>query len=116
MKRGIQTGFNKAFIIDEKTRDQLIMDNIKNKEIIKPILRGRDVNRWQINYKKLFLLFIPWHLPLHNYNNIKGASKEAKRNLKSNIRLFINIYISIKIILLKGIRQKFVYDMNGILC
>ncbi|TFF38054.1 hypothetical protein, partial [Mucilaginibacter psychrotolerans] len=35
--RGILTGFNDAFIIDQKTRDALIEASPKNDEIIRPI-------------------------------------------------------------------------------
>lgn len=41
--RGILTGYNEAFYIDEKTRDKLIeMDNT-SAELIKPMVRGRDI-------------------------------------------------------------------------
>ena len=44
--RGIVTGLNEAFIIDEQKKQQLIAKNSKIAEIIKPYLRGRDVKRW----------------------------------------------------------------------
>ena len=40
--RGIITGCNEAFIIDEAKRRQLIAQDPKSAEIIKPLLRGRD--------------------------------------------------------------------------
>ena len=43
---GIKTGFNDAFIIDEKTREKLIAEDPKSDELIKPLLRGRDINAW----------------------------------------------------------------------
>jgi len=53
---GIKTGFNKAFIIDEETKNRLIKEDSNNKEIIKPILRGRDINKWKILYQNLYLI------------------------------------------------------------
>ena len=53
---GIKTGFNKAFIIDEETKDMLIKKDFNNKEIIKPLLRGRDIGKWKISYKNLYLI------------------------------------------------------------
>lgn len=50
------TGFNEAFIIDTNTKNLLIDTDSKNKEIIKPILTGKDVNKWKINYKDLYLI------------------------------------------------------------
>ena len=38
---GIKTGYNKAFIIDEDTRNKLIKEDSKFVEIIKSILRER---------------------------------------------------------------------------
>ena len=56
INRGILTGFNEAFIIDEKTKNRLIKEDSNNKEIIKPLLRGRDINKWKIMYKNLYLI------------------------------------------------------------
>ncbi|MBD3840130.1 MAG: class I SAM-dependent DNA methyltransferase, partial [Epsilonproteobacteria bacterium] len=43
---GIKTGFNEAFIISQEKRDELIAKDPKSAEIIKPILRGRDIKRY----------------------------------------------------------------------
>ena len=64
---GIKTGFNKAFIIDEDTRNMLISKDTKNKEIIKPLLRGRDINKWKINYANLYLI--------HSYDGLNIEEK-----------------------------------------
>ena len=44
--RGILTGYNDAFFIDEDTRERLIAEDPKSAEIIKPLLRGRDILAW----------------------------------------------------------------------
>ena len=54
--RGILTGFNEAFIIDGKTKDELIAQDPKSAEIIKPILRGRDIKRYQATFADLWLI------------------------------------------------------------
>ncbi|MCU0858518.1 MAG: hypothetical protein MUC65_08975 [Pontiellaceae bacterium] len=54
--RGILTGFNEAFVIDRATRDRLIAEDPKCKEIIKPFLRGRDVKRWRTEPQDLWLI------------------------------------------------------------
>ena len=54
--RGILTGFNEAFIIDENTKNELIKKDQKSEEIIKPILRGRDIRKYEINFAKLYLI------------------------------------------------------------
>lgn len=53
---GIKTGLNEAFIIDEITRKKLIIEDAKNADIIVPVLRGRDVKRYQIDYQNLYLI------------------------------------------------------------
>ena len=47
--RGIVTGLNAAFAIDEATRQRLIAEDARSAEIIKPWLRGRDVKRWRVD-------------------------------------------------------------------
>ena len=44
---GIKTGYNKAFIIDDSTRAKLIKADSKSSEIIKPLLRGKDIRRFR---------------------------------------------------------------------
>jgi hypothetical protein len=79
---GIKTGFNNAFIIDEERRSELILQDHKSKEIIKPILRGRDIKRYGYEFKGLYLLFIPWHFPLHKDPSVTGSSKIAEAEFK----------------------------------
>jgi len=54
--RGVLTGYNEAFIIDGKTKDELISKDPKNAEIIKPILKGRDIKRYSSKYADLWLI------------------------------------------------------------
>ncbi|MCD7782247.1 MAG: N-6 DNA methylase [Methanosphaera sp.] len=53
---GIKTGYNKAFIINREIRNQLIKEDPKNKEIIKPVLRGRDIKQYHLNNSHLYLI------------------------------------------------------------
>ena len=57
--RGVLTGFNKAFIIDEQIREQLLAEDPKSDELIKPWVRGRDVKRWQVAWAGLYVINIP---------------------------------------------------------
>ena len=54
--RGIVTGLNEAFVVDRDTRDRLIVEHSSSSEILKPFLRGRDVNRWQIESSDLYFM------------------------------------------------------------
>lgn len=53
---GIKTGLNKAFIIDTPTRDRLIAEDPKGEEIIKPILRGRDIKQYAYKWAGLWII------------------------------------------------------------
>ena len=53
---GVKTGYNEAFIIDGKTRDALIAADPKSAEIIKPVLRGKDIQRYSAEWAGLYLI------------------------------------------------------------
>lgn len=82
--RGITTGLNSAFHFGKDTRNELIEFNNKNVEYIYPLLRGKDIKRWKYDYSDWFMLFIPWHFPLHNDSSISKASIEAEVALKKD--------------------------------
>ena len=54
--RGILTGCNEAFIIDGATKDALIAQDPKSAEIIRPILRGRDIKRYSYKFADKWLI------------------------------------------------------------
>jgi hypothetical protein len=82
--RGILTGFNEAFIINRETRDSLIKASPKNAEIIRPILRGKDIHRYYTDNVDQWVIYIPWHFPLHEDESIKGSSAKAEKAFKEN--------------------------------
>ena len=47
---GIKTGCNDAFIIDNETKEKLVKEDPKSAEILKPILRGRDIKRYRADW------------------------------------------------------------------
>jgi adenine-specific DNA-methyltransferase len=53
---GIKTGLNDAFIISEKQKNELIKLDSKNEEIIKTILRGRDIKKYKAEFANLYLI------------------------------------------------------------
>ena len=54
--RGILTGYNDAFIIDGAKKDELIAADPKSAEIIRPILRGRDIKRYSYEFADLYII------------------------------------------------------------
>ena len=62
--RGIVTGCNEAFIIDEVKREQLIAQDPKSAEIIKPLLRGRDIKRYYARQLGFYMLATGYDLDI----------------------------------------------------
>jgi eco57I restriction endonuclease len=54
--RGILTGCNEAFIINKEKRDELIKKCPKSAEIIRPILRGKDIKKYGYNFADKYLI------------------------------------------------------------
>ena len=82
---GIKTGFNDAFIIPTEKRKEILAnckteeERKKTAELIRPILRGRDIKRYDYEWANLWLIYIPWHFPYHFDESIQGASEEAEK-------------------------------------
>ncbi len=71
--RGILTGYNEAFIIDGKKKDELISEDPKSAEIIRPLLRGRDIKRYSYEFADLYLIttFPSLKINIENYPAVK---------------------------------------------
>ncbi|MBE0479035.1 Eco57I restriction-modification methylase domain-containing protein, partial [Candidatus Aerophobetes bacterium] len=80
--RGITTGLNKVFIIDEKTKNELVRKDKKSLEILKPILRGRDVDKWYYRFKKFYLIYAYTGIDITRYEAIYEYLKQYKSELE----------------------------------
>ena len=56
IRLGIATGSNEAFLIDEDKKQEFCKKNPINTEIIKPILRGRDISRYSYTLGGQYIL------------------------------------------------------------
>ena len=60
--RGILTGYNDAFIIDKAKKEEILAncqsdeERKKTDELIRPILRGRDIKRYGYDFADLYLI------------------------------------------------------------
>lgn len=70
---GIKTGLNEAFILDKKTRNRLIKEDPKSKDIIKPIIRGRDVQKYYCEFAGTYIIatFPSLEIDINNYPAVK---------------------------------------------
>jgi hypothetical protein len=88
--RGVLTGYNEAFIIDTETRNRILAnckdeeERKRTEEIIKPVLRGEDIEKYYYKWAGLWVIYIPWHFPLHNDQLISGASLKAEEEFKKD--------------------------------
>ena len=77
--RGVLTGCNEAFIIDTAKRDEIISncqtedERKRTAELIRPILRGRDIKRYGYEWAELWLIatFPSRHYNIDEYPAVK---------------------------------------------
>ena len=82
---GIKTGYNDAFVIDDATRQALIAEDPKSAEIIKPILRGRDIQRYQAEWAEL------WLIDSHNgYGDVPAVNMDDYPAIKNHLGRFLS--------------------------
>ncbi len=80
--RGILTGFNEAFVIDRRTRDQLIRADANSAEIIKPFLVGEDIKRYRVDYNDRYLIFTKRGIDISAYKAISQYLSQFKAELE----------------------------------
>ena len=77
---GIKTGYNDAFIINTEKRDEILSncqtedERARTAELIRPILRGRDIKRYGYNWAGLYLIatFPSRHYDIEKYPAVKN--------------------------------------------
>ena len=77
--RGVITGCNAALIIDSSTRQQLITEDIRSGEVIKPVLRGKDICKWKTALTDEYLIAIASSANLEWPWSDAGSTSEAER-------------------------------------
>ena len=78
--RGVLTGYNEAFIISTEKRDEILAncqsddERKRTEELIRPILRGRDIKRYGYNWAGLYLIatFPSRHYDIELYPAVKN--------------------------------------------
>ena len=78
--RGVLTGYNEAFIISTEKRDEILAnchseeERAKTAELIRPILRGRDIKRYGYEWANLWLIatFPARQYDINNYPAVKN--------------------------------------------
>ena len=68
---GVKTGLNEAFVIDQDKRDELIEEDPRSAELIRPWLRGRDIKRWRTDRPGFYILFTSRGVDIDQYPAVK---------------------------------------------
>ena len=88
--RGVLTGCNEAFIISTEKRNEILAncqteeEHSKTEELIRPILRGRDIFRYGYNWANLWLI--------NTHNGIKGKMERIHIEDYPSIKQYLDNY------------------------
>ena len=90
--RGILTGCNEAFIISGEKRKELIAEDPKSDEIIRPILRGRDIKRYGYEFADLYIIatFPSKHYDIDDYPAVKKWLQSFGKKLEQTGEEYID--------------------------
>jgi len=96
---GIKTGYNDAFIIDTETRNRILAscrdeeERKRTEEIIKPVLRGRDIEKYRYKWAGLWIIVIPagWTNKHRGRKNPEEFFKESFSSLYNHFMSFSNV-------------------------
>ena len=80
--RGILTGFDEAFVIDESVKNQLINEDPNSKEVIFPFLGGREVKRASVEWKGNYIIFTRRGIDISKYPAIEKHLKKYQKKLE----------------------------------
>ena len=134
INRGILTGYNNAFIINSSDKDALIAADPNSAEIIKPVLRGRDIQRYRAQWTG------KWLIDTHNgYGDVPAVTindfpvvkahldkfypqlekRHDKGKTPHNLRncAYHDEFMYEKLLWIELVENgRFAYDNSGILC
>jgi len=79
---GIKTGLNMAFVIDSVARKRLISEDPRSKEILKPIVLGDDIRKYEINYRDRYLIWTYIGVNIDHYPAVKRYLESFKEELE----------------------------------
>ena len=78
---GIETVPTEVFVVDRKTRDQLIAAHPASDDILKPFLQGADIRRWYVEPQDQWLIFTYRGIEINDYPAILKYLEKYKELL-----------------------------------
>jgi len=88
--RGVLTGYNDAFIIDSAKREEILLnckteeERLRTTELIRPILRGRDIKRYSYDWAELWLI--------NTHNGVKGRLSPIDINDYPSVKQYLDLH------------------------
>ncbi|HMA35768.1 MAG TPA: Eco57I restriction-modification methylase domain-containing protein, partial [Chloroflexia bacterium] len=82
MYRGVVTGLNEAFIVDQATHDRLVVADPANAAILKPLLRGEDLRPWYQENEGRWLIFTRRGIEIDSYPAVKAYLEQFRSQLE----------------------------------
>ncbi|MEI6143410.1 MAG: Eco57I restriction-modification methylase domain-containing protein, partial [Mariniphaga sp.] len=79
---GIKTALNEVFIIDDPTKHELVLKDPNSINVLKPLLRGRDIEKYATNFQDLWLIFFPKGFTIKRILNLTQDSDDETDRLK----------------------------------
>ena len=85
---GIKTGFNEAFIISSEKRDEILancadeQERTRTENLIRPILRGRDIKRYGYKWSGLWLI--------NTHNGVKGKIERIRIEDYPSVKAYLD--------------------------
>jgi len=79
---GVKTGLNEAFIIDKTTRDLLVNQDPISTEIIRPVIVGRDLRKYTLEFKERYLIWTYIGVPIKKYPAVYQHLKKYEQALQ----------------------------------
>ncbi|MBO5674481.1 MAG: class I SAM-dependent DNA methyltransferase [Paludibacteraceae bacterium] len=88
--RGVLTGYNDAFIIDSAKKEEILLnckteeERLRTTELIRPILRGRDIKRYSYDWAGLWLI--------NTHNGVKGRLSPIDINDYPSVKQYLDLH------------------------
>jgi hypothetical protein len=92
---GIKTGYNDAFVIDDATRRELVEEDPSCEHLIRPVIRGREIGRWELHPTSRHLITLassgdvvwPWTNALDHELTFKETYPSLHRHFTTDVKV-----------------------------
>ncbi|MCX6328037.1 MAG: Eco57I restriction-modification methylase domain-containing protein, partial [Bacteroidia bacterium] len=81
-RRGVVTGYNPAFIIDDETKRRLIHYDISAADLIKPFVSGDETRRYSLSWQGRYLIFTRRGIDISKYPSILNHLSPWRKELE----------------------------------